>query len=147
MNTAMLGERLIIANRADELRRMSRWLGCASARMGLAANEAFNLDVCANAAVFNIISYAYDDDQPHEITLDLTRTDTGVRLTIRDSGKPFNPLTWPAHQGALRLEEARAGGLGIHLLRQLAPGSAYRRINGINELSLDAWRDSPRRDA
>lgn len=140
-------ERLVIANRTDELRRMSQWLnGCAVA-MSLPAKAVFNLDVCANEAVANICSYAHEDGAQHEITLELTGTDEGVRLVIRDDGKPFNPLEWPEPAAFQSIEEARIGGLGILLMRQLLSGCDYRRNGSFNELILEARRDPPRGNA
>ena len=57
----MGGDRLIIRNDVAELRRMSEWLVGSGQAAGLSKEVLSRLEVCANEAVSNIISYAYDD--------------------------------------------------------------------------------------
>ena len=98
---------------------------------------AHRLDVCANEAVANIISYAYEQPGWHEITLALSETAQGVRLVIRDDGKPFNALEVPERVTPASLDYAEIGGLGVHIIRRLIAHCDYRRENGINVLSLE----------
>jgi anti-sigma regulatory factor (Ser/Thr protein kinase) len=134
----MRGERLTISNEIAELRRMSEWLVSSGLACGIHQDVLRKLELCANEAVTNIISYAYDDSQGHDITLELDKTATGARLIIRDDGKPFNPLEVPPHRQPARLADATPGGLGIHLIRGLMSRCAYQRENGINVLRLEA---------
>jgi anti-sigma regulatory factor (Ser/Thr protein kinase) len=135
--SAMLGERIVIANQLSELRRMTQWLHESAAASGVADSAIFLLDFCANEAVVNIISYAYGDKLCHDITLQLHKTGAGARLEIRDDGKPFNPLDAPEHEPPRALDDATIGGLGIHLIRRLLPRCQYRRAGGVNVLSLE----------
>ncbi|MFM9967157.1 MAG: ATP-binding protein [Burkholderiales bacterium] len=137
MINAMLAERLVIENQLPELRRMAQWLQDSAAASGVAEDDIFRLDVCANEAVANIISYAFNDPLRHDIILEMHKTTAGVRLDIRDDGKPFNLLEAAEHQAPVELGEAKIGGLGIHLIRRLMPGCQYRHVDGFNVLSLD----------
>ncbi len=134
----MRGDRLIIGNEVAELRRMSEWLVASGQACGIRQDLLFNLEVCANEAVTNIISYAYDDSKGRHITLELSKTATGACLVIRDDGKPFNLLEAPQHRQPATLADAAIGGLGIHLIRRLMSRCAYQRENGINVLRLEA---------
>ena len=133
----MLGERIVIGNNVAELRRMSGWLRAYTEAADIPPECVHRLDVCANEAVTNIISYAYEEPGWHEITLELSETAQGVRLVIRDDGKPFNALEVPAHMTPASLDAAEIGGLGVHLIRRLMPHCDYRRENGINVLCLE----------
>ena len=93
------------------------------------ADLAGRLDLCANELVANIISYAFDDGQRHEIALEVTAAPEGASLTVRDNGRPFNLLEAPAHRQPESIEQARIGGLGIHLVRQLSSGCRYRGLS------------------
>jgi len=135
--SAMLGERIVIANRLDELPRMSQWLHDSAASLGLEESDAFALDVSANEAVTNIISYAYGDQLRHDITLELHAAGNGARLVIRDDGKPFNLLEAPEHKAPGAIEEARIGGLGILLIRRMMSRCSYERADGFNVLYLE----------
>jgi len=61
-----------------------------------------------------------------------------VRLEIRDSAAPFDPLTAPApgEQAA-----AGGGGLGIEIIRRSMDRLAYLRENGENRVILERRRD------
>lgn len=135
--SAMLGERIVVANRLDELPRMSQWLHDGAASLGLEESAAFALDVCANEAVTNIISYAYRDRLRHEITLELQGVANGARLVIRDDGRPFNLLEAPEHKVPGTIEEAKIGGLGILLIRRMMSRCSYERADGFNVLYLE----------
>jgi anti-sigma regulatory factor (Ser/Thr protein kinase) len=133
----MLGDRIVIVNEVTELRRMTQWLWTAAAGAGIAERLVHILDVCANEAVANIISYAYDDAVRHEIALDLSKTASGARLVIRDDGRAFDVSKAPAPATPASLDDARIGGLGIHLIRRMTSRCDYRRENGFNVLLLE----------
>lgn len=135
---AMQGDRLVIANEIAELRRMAQWLHECAGQAEIQKDLVFLLDVCANEAVSNIISYAYAGEQPHQIILELSRTEKGARLVIRDDGRPFNPLEVPVHVQPLRIQDAKVGGLGIHLIRRLMSHCGYQRVDGCNVLTFEA---------
>jgi serine/threonine-protein kinase RsbW len=138
----MGGDRLIIRNDVAELRRMSEWLVGSGQASGLSPEVLSRLEVCANEAVSNIISYAYDDSEAHDIALELNQTSTGACLIIRDDGKPFNMLTAPEHRLPTNLADAKIGGLGLPLMRGLMARCGYQRDNGFNVLSLEASSSS-----
>ena len=143
----MFSDRLVIVNDLRELRRMSAWLQDACAAADFGADLAGRLDLCANELVANIISYAFDDGQRHEIALEVTAAPEGASLTVRDNGRPFNLLEAPAHRQPESIEQARIGGLGIHLVRQLSSGCRYRRDGGFNVLTVDLAHQALRRHA
>jgi len=145
--TYLLSDRLVIGNDLSELRRMTDWLHSCCRAAGVSEDVVYTLDYCANEAVANIISYAYDDPAPHEITLELNEAERGVRLVISDDGKPFNMLAAPEHQPPENIDEARIGGLGIHLIRRMISDCEYRRSGNLNVLSLEARPKSLPRDA
>lgn len=126
---------------------MTSWLRASCESAGISKDVAYKLDFCANEAVANIISYAYDGPEPRDITLELNETKGGARLVISDDGKPFNVLAAPEHQPPENIEDARIGGLGIHLIRRLINDCEYRRADGLNVLSLEAQHNPQQRDA
>jgi anti-sigma regulatory factor (Ser/Thr protein kinase) len=145
--TNLLCDRLVIGNDLSELRRMTDWLRTSCESAGVPGDVIYTLDYCANEAVANIISYAYDSPGTRNITLELKETEGGARLVISDDGKPFNVLAAPEHLPPESIEDARIGGLGIHLIRRLITGSEYRRADGLNVLSLEARHNPQQPDA
>lgn len=130
--------RLTLANELAELRRMSEWLVRAARDCGLPPARIADLDVCANEAVANIISYAYDDPGQHAIHLRLARGGDAVTLVIEDDGRPFDPLSAALAPAPASLAEASIGGLGLRLIRGMMDHCEYRRQGGSNFLSFTA---------
>ncbi len=130
---------LVIINELKELRRMSEWLQNACGSMNLPKPLSLNLDLCANEAVANIILNAYQDHNSHEIHLCLERKQGDVVcLTIQDDGIAFNPFETLPPVPFDTLENAKIGGLGIHLIRTIMDECNYLRFKDKNIITLCA---------
>ncbi len=117
---------------------MSDWLAAEAQVLGLSDRLVHDLDLCANEAVTNIISYGWDDDRDHSIALYIATQGGRVTLEIEDDGRAFNPLELPERGTPKTVLEAPVGGLGIKLIREMMPGSRYERRGGRNVLTLSA---------
>jgi anti-sigma regulatory factor (Ser/Thr protein kinase) len=126
-------ERRTFPNEVGELRPMSEWLRRVAAGAGLDSALAWKAELCLNEAAANIMMYA-GDSQP--ITIEVEPTDRALRLTIRDSGRPFNPLDAAPPPLPHSIEQAPIGGLGIQLMRSSASDVRYRRDGQQNVLVL-----------
>ena len=86
--------------------------------------------------VTNIIKYGYDDDGEHEILMEVRLSPGEIVLRVTDDGHEFDPRQ--ARPAALEgpVEDRPVGGLGIHLVRNLAQRLSYARVGGKNVLSL-----------
>jgi anti-sigma regulatory factor (Ser/Thr protein kinase) len=86
--------------------------------------------------VTNCIHYGYDDAHEHTIVIVLSVNDSNLTMNVIDDGHPFDPLTLSAPDFSLDIQDRPTGGLGIHLLRQLADHIDYERRDGTNRLTL-----------
>jgi anti-sigma regulatory factor (Ser/Thr protein kinase) len=75
----------------------------------------------------NIISYAYLDDEKHDIEIKVELAANRLKVSMVDDGIPFNPLGKETPDTELSLEERKIGGLGIHLVREMMDRVSYRR--------------------
>lgn len=89
----------------------------------------------------NIIKYGYDDRQEHPITLRVECGSDAVRLRFLDDGRPFDVRQVPEPDPGLSLDERKAGGWGISLVRRLSRSMDYERRDGRNVLTLELPRD------
>ncbi len=86
--------------------------------------------------VTNCIHYGYDDAREHTILITLSVADQTLTMTVEDDGHEFDPLARETPDLDAPAEDRPIGGLGIHLLRNLADDMAYERRDGTNRLTL-----------
>lgn len=133
-----MSQKLRIDNDLDSLCEMSRWVDDSCKALGFPQGLSFRLDLVANEAVANAISYGYVAGQYGEIELRLDAADGNAVLEIEDDGLPFNPLDLAEPPRAQSLEESRIGGLGVSLIRKSMAYCEYQRRAGRNLLILKA---------
>lgn len=102
----------------------------------ISGKSLYNIKLALEELFVNIVSYGYDDDGEHEVTIVITKDGSELTVEIRDDGKPFNPLEAPAPDLDMPVEEREPGGLGIHLVRHISKGIEYRREGAHNILVL-----------
>lgn len=103
----------------------------------------FQLRLICEELFTNVVSYAYEDDQEHLIQIQIAITDHSVTLKIIDDGKPFDPLSHPAPDPQLTLEERGIGGWGIQFARSYMDEMHYERESNENELTLVKYIKGP----
>lgn len=91
---------------------------------------AYAVNLAVDELVVNVIRYAYVDDDPHVIDLDLAIRGEQIILRIVDDGRPFDPRTGPALD--LNAEERQAGGMGLLLVLDMVDVLTYQRVDERN---------------
>ncbi|MBE6100717.1 MAG: ATP-binding protein [Selenomonas ruminantium] len=105
---------------------LSYALACAD-EAGVSMKRQLKLQLGFEEAVVNVISYAYEPEEEGKVWLKVYADGNDLIIEIKDSGKPFNPLT---KEDALAnrpesLEETEIGGLGIAFMRRVFIDIAY----------------------
>ena len=127
-----------LLNRLDELERLAVAMDQLGKDWGIPANYIMELNLAVEELFTNIVFYAYDDQEKHEIEILFEHPETGcILITLSDDGKAFNPLENPTGDNLVKsLEEREIGGLGIHLVRKMVSHIEYKRLDGRNILLL-----------
>lgn len=86
--------------------------------------------------IVNIIRYAYPEQTDGYIGIGITDSGGELCISIRDGGRPFNPLENRLPDTSLALEDRDIGGLGIFLVRQMMDKVSYIHADGENRLLL-----------
>jgi anti-sigma regulatory factor (Ser/Thr protein kinase) len=109
------------------------------ARGAAMSDERFwQLDLALEEALVNVVRYAYPRDTRGEVRVGWHRGDSGgLTIVICDSGREFDPLSKAPPDLTADLEDRPIGGLGIHLIRQIAASVEYRRAGGMNRLTFE----------
>jgi serine/threonine-protein kinase RsbW len=104
---------------------------------GLPEPRIGELDLLIEEIFMNVCSHAYSDGSPGMVTLTWSIPAPGeLSVEVADQGAEFNPLTAPPPDVTLDLESRPIGGLGIFLVKALAPSVSYRRDRDWNRLTF-----------
>jgi sigma-B regulation protein RsbU (phosphoserine phosphatase) len=125
-----------IPNQLSEIENVKVRFNEFSGQTGLSKNIRRKMNLVFDELLNNIISYAYDDQEPHMIMIDFELSGGRLTISIKDDGKPFNPFEMDAPDTTIGLKERQAGGLGIHLVRSLMDRAIYQRRVDSNVVTL-----------
>ena len=132
---------LSLANDFDAMARAVQRADAFLQGLGLPPRPLYVARLAMDEILSNIIQYAHPEQGGRDIGLRLAMEEGGLRLTFSDSGQPFDPLSAPRPRLDLSLEDRPVGGLGIHMIRDMAREMRYRRENGRNILDIWVGRD------
>lgn len=128
---------LELRNALSEIPRLAETLAPFAQAQGIAEEDLFQLNLCLDELLTNIISYGYADQETHLIHLTLGVTDGRLDLVLEDDGVPFNPLEREAAPDLeADLDERAIGGLGLFLVRTFMDELRYARVGDRNRLEL-----------
>jgi anti-sigma regulatory factor (Ser/Thr protein kinase) len=115
--------RLTVRARIEQLSQIVDFVSQAAADTGFNADEIFHIQMAVDEACTNVVEHAYGGSGRGDIGVTcLIDPARGLRIEIRDRGKPFNPNSVPipnSIQGASDVDQLGAGGLGIYFMRKL----------------------------
>jgi anti-sigma regulatory factor (Ser/Thr protein kinase) len=86
--------------------------------------------------LMNIIKYGYDDEESHEIEVQIEVEQEEVALTVIDDGREFNPLTIPRPDRSKSAMDRLEEGLGLQFVRHMRNAMEYRREESKNILKI-----------
>jgi serine/threonine-protein kinase RsbW len=105
-------------------------------------NQIGRIILAIEEAVINIIKHGYGEKEGEIEILCETTIPSGMKITIKDQGMPFNPLEYK-HQikpeDQLYLNKDQVGGYGIYIYLNIMDRVEYQRINETNHLSMTIY--------
>ena len=125
-------------NDLAEIHRLSEMVEQFGEGNALPDRAVFNLNLCLDELITNIVGYAYGDEGRHSIRVRLTLDSGLLRTEVEDDGRPFNPLDAPPPDLESDLETREIGGLGLHFVKTLMDTVAYERDGAFNRLVMTA---------
>ena len=84
----------------------------------------------------NTISYGFDDDEDHGISIRFDYAEQRLEVSVQDDGKPFNPFDQRTPDTSLSVQKRDIGGLGVLLVKELMSEVNYQRLQGSNIVTL-----------
>lgn len=118
-----------------ELGRLADLVDRFGAEHAVSPDDLTSVHLVLDELVSNVIRHGHTANNG---TVDVSlAVDAGMlTIDIVDDGIAFDPLTRPAPNLDLPIDERPIGGLGIHIVKALSETIAYRRDSGRNHLSL-----------
>jgi len=132
--------RLTLKSQLDDMASLWPWVEALVAQYEIPANTAFDVHLCLEEAISNVIRHGYGGESIHTVTVDCASPEAHrVVFTIEDQAPPFDPVSAsliedepaPSPEDCLR-----PGGRGILLMRKFAGSLAYERLPGGNRLTI-----------
>ena len=125
-----------IKNRISEIAQVSQLLSDFASRHQLPQNAINNIDLALDEILNNVINYSYDDQNVHEIQVQIMLQNDQIIITVKDDGHKFNPLDIPSADTKSPLQERPIGGLGIHLFKNVMDEVEYSYEKNQNCLKM-----------
>ena len=127
---------LVITNKVEELSRLAEQVDVLAENWGLPMPLCMNINLVLEEAVSNVIFYAFEDEEKHDIEIFIALQDDQLKIEIVDDGIPFDPSKSEQADISLPIEERPVGGLGILLISKIMDEVLYIREDNKNKLSL-----------
>ncbi len=104
-------------------------------------SEVYAIQTAVDEACANIIDHAYGGEDLGQIDIKVQEIKTGIKITLKDNGVPFNPDDIPAPDITSPLEIRKERGLGIFFMQKLMDEVIFEfSKGGINTLTLLKFR-------
>lgn len=114
---------------------LAAFLEEASAALGLSRARRDAIQLCGEEIFVNIALHGAASG-PVRVAIALQGDGATQTLVLDDDAPAFDPTAVAEPPEAASLEEARAGGRGLLLVRRLSAAQRYARVGGRNRLEL-----------
>lgn len=102
---------------------------------GCSMKNQMKIMVALEELFVNVAHYAYEGEKG-QVILGLDFDDDNMILTLKDKGKPFNPLEKADPDITLSAEERDIGGLGIFMVKKSMDNVSYKFEDGQNIITV-----------
>jgi len=124
------------ANDMQELTHVLQVVNVFLEPRALSSKIVYAVNLILEEILMNIIKYGYDDEESHEIEVQIEVEQEEVALTVIDDGKEFNPLTIPGPARSKSAMDRLEEGLGLQFVRHMRNAMEYRREEDKNILTI-----------
>jgi len=131
-----------IRNELSELNRVNDLVQKFADDNGVSPEVLYKIQLAIEEIVTNVISYAFEDNQEHEIAIKLSLEGNLVRVIICDDGIAFDPSTVEDPELSDDLDNRKIAGLGIFLVKNLMKQVGYSRTGNRNILEMEIEKDA-----
>lgn len=132
---------LDLQNDSESLKALRVFVEKNTRRAGFEERHIRRIELALEEATINIIKHAYGG-RGGRLEFCCSLVKGNLEISLADEGPPFNPLEVPGPDAITHIASQKIGGMGIHLMRNMADTLRYRREKGRNVLTLCFHRKS-----
>ena len=125
-------DRVITDAQLDSVEIVGKFFDERLPRLGAGARSASRVRVVADEAYSNICRYG----KASRAVVSIIRRGADLLVEFVDDGVEFDPTAAPDADTTLPASEREIGGLGIHMMRRMSRSMEYRRVDGLNILTV-----------
>ena len=103
---------------------------------GFSEKTIYSLQLAADEAASNIIEHAYEGESDASIFITCDMKGDEIVISMRDTGKSFNPKSVKEPDLKADLSERQIGGLGVYRMRKLMDTVQYESTRAGNLLTM-----------
>ncbi|MEI7599162.1 MAG: ATP-binding protein [Aestuariivirga sp.] len=126
-----------LANDVQEVGRVIDTLEEFGAENGVPVAQSLRFGLVLDELITNIISYGLEGRSDGIITLSIEHRDGALHAELADNGPPFDPLATDTKPPVGDIETRDVGGLGLTLVKSFMDRLDYRRVDGLNRLTME----------
>ncbi len=119
-----------------ELGRLAEEVAWFCEENALGSEVEFDLNLAMEELFTNAVRHGGCEGMKDAVRVRLARLDDSVDAEFADCGREFDPASAPAPDLTAPLEERRAGGMGLHLVRRTMRDLQYRRMGEWNQITM-----------
>jgi sigma-B regulation protein RsbU (phosphoserine phosphatase) len=124
------------SNQHQELEIMSEMVDLFCSRNELDPALVYQLTLVLDELMSNVIDYGFEDNEEHQIDINLNLGADQVKIIMRDDGIGFDPFDAPEPDLVSPLQDRPVGGLGLHFVWTIMDTVEYQRLGDENVLKL-----------
>jgi len=119
----------------SSLPELSRFVADFLTHHGLSPSNAYDLDLILEELFTNVLKYGSGKD---EVLVGLTRDDSMITIAVRefDAAKAYDITRAPEPDLTRPIADRKVGGLGIHMVRQLAETIRYEYKDRVSTTTI-----------
>jgi serine/threonine-protein kinase RsbW len=111
---------------------------------GLDARAVYAVQLAVEEACANIVEHAYGGEGRGDIECTCIVNNNELTVILRDYGRPFDPTSVPEPDLCASLEDRKARGLGLYIIRQLMDKVRFEFIpDSGNVLTMVKRKEAP----
>ena len=126
-----------LTNDVQEVARVIDTLEEFGAENGVPVSQSLRFGLVLDELITNIISYGLAGRSDGTISLAIEHRDGVLHAELADNGPPFDPLAADAKPPGGDIETREVGGLGLTIVKSFMDRLDYRRVDGLNRLTME----------